>query len=500
MDHSAAPTVPLRSAAGRGVVAAAVLGSSVAMLDGTVVNVALPHIARDLGAQMDGLQWIVNGYTLTLAALVLLGGALGDRYGRRRVFLIGVIWFGVASMLCGVAPNTPLLVGARILQGIGAGLLTPGSLAMIQSSIRRGDRAAAIGMWSGLGGVAAAAGPFLGGWMVDALSWHWVFFINAPVVVLAVLAALKWVPESRGEGAVGRFDVAGSVLGAVGLAGITYALVQTDPLGPAIAAGVIGVASFAAFLIWERRAADPVLPPTLFASRQFSGINATTFFVYAALGGVLFFLVLYLQVVAGYSALTAGISLLPFTILMLLFSSRAGALGERIGPRRPLTVGPALSAAGVLLFLRIDAEADYLTEVLPAVLLLGIGMTITVAPLTASVLAAADQSHAGVASGVNNAVARAASLLAVAALPLLSGLTGDAYEDPAAFTSGFRTATFWCAGLLATGAVISALFVRDPAREPDCPRPAAHTHCAYDAPPLDPGVRQDAGGRLRSRS
>lgn len=484
--------VALRTSAGRGVVAAAVLGSSVAMLDGTVVNVALPHIGAEFGARMDGLQWIVNGYTLTLAALVLLGGALGDRYGRRRVFIIGVVWFGVASMLCGVAENTPMLVAARILQGIGAGLLTPGSLAMIQSSIAENDRARAIGAWSGLGGVAAAAGPFLGGWMVDALNWRWVFFINAPVVVVAVLATLKWVPESKTEGdADGRFDVLGSFLGALGLAGITYALVQSDPIGPAIAAGVIGVAAFTAFLLWERKTARPVLPPSLFKSRQFSAINAATFFVYAALGGVLFFLVLYLQTVAHYNALSAGVSLLPFTILMLLFSSRAGELGQRIGPRRPLTVGPAVAAAGTLLFLRIDADANYFTEVLPAVLLVGIGMTITVAPLTAGVLAAADQRHAGVASGVNNAVARAASLLAVAALPLVSGLTGNAYEDPAAFTSGFKVATLWCAGLLAAAAVISWLFVRDPAKEPES-RPPSRSHCAYDAPPLDPGVRQEA--------
>ena len=490
MTRPAAATVPLSSPAGKGVVLAAVLGSAVAMLDSTVVNVALPHIGAEFGAGMDGLQWIVNGYTLTLAALVLLGGALGDRYGRRRVFLIGVIWFGAASILCGAAVNTPTLVAARVLQGIGAGLLTPGSLAMIQSSIRGSDRARAIGMWSGLGGVAAAAGPFLGGWLVDAWNWRLVFLINVPVIALAVFATLKWVPETRAEGdGDGRFDVLGSVLGMVALGGVTYALVQSKPVGPAVAAALVGVAAAVAFLLVERRTARPVLPPSMFADRQFSGINATTFFVYAALGGILFFLVLYLQVVAKYSALGAGVSLLPFTILMLLFSSKAGEFGERFGPRRPLTIGPAVTGLGVLLMLRIDEHAPYLTQVLPAVLVIGVGMTITVAPLTAGVLAAAGEGHAGVASGVNNAVARAASLIAVAALPLISGLTGDAYEDPVAFTAGFHVATAACAVLLAAGALVSWLFVRDAARTPDCPRPASRMQCPLDAPQLDPGVR-----------
>ncbi|GLZ76014.1 MFS transporter [Actinorhabdospora filicis] len=479
--------LPLKSAQGRGVVFASVLGSAVAMLDGTVVNVALPHIGAEFGADMNGLQWIVNGYTLTLAALVLLGGALGDRFGRRKIFLIGVVWFGVASMLCGLAPSAGLLVAARIVQGIGAGLLTPGSLAMIQSSIREGDRAAAIGAWSGLGGVASAAGPFLGGWMVDSFDWRWVFYINVPVVALAVVATLVWVPESRAEGdREGRFDVLGSVLGAVALGGITYALVQTKPLGPAIAAAVIGVGAGIAFVVVERRSANPVLPLRLFRSRQFSGINAATFFVYAALGGVLFFLVMYLQLVAGFNALQAGISLLPFTVLMLLFSARAGALGARIGPRRPLTVGPALAGLGVLLFLRIGPGASYWTDVLPAVLVLGAGMTITVAPLTASVLAAAGEGHAGVASGVNNAVARAASLIAVAALPLVAGITGSAYEDPVLFERGFHIATIICAVLLGLGALVAWLTVRDPARPA---APDNRMHCSVSAPPLQAGSR-----------
>ncbi|ADD45972.1 MFS transporter [Stackebrandtia nassauensis] len=476
----------LATPAGRGIVLAAVLGSSVALLDGTVVNVALPHIGGDLGSGMDGLQWIVNGYTLMLAALVLTGGALGDRFGRRRLFLVGVIWFGVASALCGFAPNIGTLIVARIAQGIGAGLLTPGSLAIIQASIRKSDRAKAIGAWSGLGGVAAAAGPFLGGWLVDAFSWPWIFFLNIPLVIVSVLATLKWVPETRDETATGRFDITGNVLGALFLGGVTFALVQSGDPGPAIVAGVVGVACGIAFVIVERRSASPVLPPTMFASRQFTAINAVTFCVYAGLGGVLFFLVMQLQVVSGYSALEAGITMLPFTMLMLVFSARAGALGERLGPRLPLAVGSALSAIGILLLLGVGPDAPYLTRVLPGVLVLSVGMTITVAPLTAGVLAAADAAHAGVASGINNAVARAASLLAVAALPMAAGITGDSYEDPTAFAPGYRIAVVICAGLVLVGAVIAALLVSGREPEPEAPRPVCRTQCPYAAPQLEP--------------
>ncbi|CAM3538676.1 MFS transporter [Stackebrandtia soli] len=477
----------LASSAGRGIVAAAVLGSSLALLDGTVVNVALPHIGEEFSADLDALQWTVNGYTLTLAAVVLLGGALGDRFGRRRVFLIGVVWFGITSMLCGFATGSVELVVARCLQGIGAGLLTPGSLAIIQASIKEGDRASAIGAWSGLGGVAAAAGPLLGGWLVDAVNWRLVFFINAPLVVACVFATLRWVPETRDETRSGRFDIAGGALAVVFLGGVTYALVQYEPLVPALVAAGIGLAAGIALLVVERYAAAPVLPPRMFANRQFSAINAVTFFVYAGLGGVLFFLVMQLQVVSGYDALQAGLSMLPFTLLMLVFSARAGRLGQRIGPRLPLTVGPAMVAAGVLALVGVGAVAPYWTHVLPGVLLLSVGMTITVAPLTAGVLAATDVANAGVASGVNNAIARAANLLAVAALPLAVGLTGMAYTDPVAFTSGYRLAIMLCAGMFVVGALISLLWVRNPAHASANP-PATHTQCSPNSPQLDPGT------------
>lgn len=484
---------PLASPAGRGIVLAAVLGSSVALLDGTVVNVALPHIGTDLGSKMDGLQWIVNGYTLMLAALVLTGGALGDRFGRRRLFLIGVIWFGIASVLCGLAGDIGTLIGARFAQGIGAGLLTPGSLAIIQASIRKSDRAKAIGAWSGLGGVAAAAGPFLGGWLVDAFDWPWIFFLNVPLVAVSVLATLKWVPETRDETATGRFDITGNVLGALFLGGITFALVQSANPVPALVAAAIGLGCGVGFVLVERRSAAPVIPPTMFASRQFTAINVVTFCVYAGLGGVLFFLVMQLQVVSGYTALEAGITMLPFTLLMLAFSARAGALGERLGPRLPLTIGSAIAAVGVLLLLGVGEQAPYLTRVLPGVLVLSIGMTIVVAPLTAGVLAAADSSHAGVASGINNAVARAASLFAVAAMPLAAGLTGDSYEDPAAFAPGYRIAIVICAVLLLAGAVVAAVAVSSRTPEPSAPKPLCRTQCPYAAPQLEPDADAPAG-------
>lgn len=476
--------IPLNTPTGRGIVFAAVLGSSVALLDGTVVNVALPHIGRDLDAQLDGLQWIVNGYTLMLASVVLLGGALGDRFGRRRIFLVGIIWFGLASLLCGLATNIVTLVVARVLQGIGAGLLTPGSLAILQASLRRDDRAKAIGAWSGLGGVAAAAGPFLGGWLVDAISWQWVFLINVPVVVTCVFAALRWVPESRDTTTGGRFDLPGSSLAAVFLGGVTFALVEQGS-GALVAASIALVAG-AAFWFVERRATAPVVPGELFADRQFSSINVVTFFVYAALGGVLFFLVMQLQVVSGYSALEAGITMLPFTLLMLAFSAKAGELGDRIGPRWPLAVGSLLAAVGVFLLIGVGADAPYLTTVLPGVLVLSIGMTIVVAPLTAGVLAAVDVAHAGVASGINNAVARAAGLIAVAALPLIAGLRGDAYNDPLAFGLGYQIAIALCALLYLIAAVIAAVAVRDPKKA--MVERAAKTQCPYNAPQLDPGV------------
>ncbi len=455
------------TARGRAVLLATILGSGMTMLDGTVVAVALPAIGRDLDASLDGLQWTVNGYTLTLAALILLGGSLGDRFGRRRLFLIGTVWFAVASLLCGLAPNLFVLVIARALQGIGGALLTPGSLAILQASFRPGDRAKAIGAWTGFGGIAGAIGPFAGGWLVEGPGWRWVFLLNLPLAALVVLVTLRSVPESADPDAVRALDVPGAVLAAGGLAGLTFGLIAWPEAGPAsvrvwgpLLVGVLGLGLFVAA---ERRSSHPMLPLEVFGNRLFSATNLVTFAVYAALSGVFFLLVVVLQVVAGFSPVASGAALLPVTICMLFLSARFGALGQRIGPRIPMTVGPLVAGAGVLLFARIGPGVGYVTDVLPGAVLLGLGLSLTVAPLTATVLAAAEDRHAGVASGVNNAVARAAGLLAVAAVPLVAGITPAVYADPVRFGHAAGQGMLVCAGLLALGGLLSFAIVRSPA-------------------------------------
>ena len=448
------------TAAGRWVLLATILGSGVAMLDATVVNVALKTIGRDLGAGFDGLQWTLNGYTLTLAALILLGGSLGDRFGRRKVFVLGTVWFAAASLLCGVAQDVPSLVAARALQGVGGALLTPGSLALISASFDPRDRGAAVGAWSGLGGVAGAAGPFVGGWLVEHVSWRAVFLVNLPLAAVVVWVALRHVPESRDTRAAPALDVAGAVLAALGLAGITYGFI-----GGSWPAGLGGLVVLAVFVLVERRSSHPLVPLELFGSRLFVAANLVTFVVYAAISTVFFLLVLQLQVVVGFAPLAAGAATLPVTVLMLLLSARAGALAQRTGPRLPMTVGPLVAAAGLLLMLRVGPGASYLPDVLPAVVVFGLGLSTLVAPLTATVLGAAPQHLAGTASGVNNAVARTAGLLAVAALPVVVGLGGDAYTSAEAFDPGFRRAVVIAAGLLVVGSVVAAALVRSPPAE-----------------------------------
>ncbi|MFC9394125.1 MFS transporter [Streptomyces sp. NPDC057027] len=479
--------VRMASGTGRWVLFTTVLGSGMALLDSTVVNIALPHIGEDLGADLGALQWTVNAYMLTLAGLILLGGSLGDRYGRRRVFVIGVVWFAAASLLCGLAPNAGVLIAARALQGVGGALLTPGSLALIQASFHPDDRARAVGLWSGFGGVGAAIGPFVGGWLVDGPGWRWVFLLNVPLAAVCVPVALRHVPESRDETAHGRFDVLGAFLGAAALALVTYALIAA-----AWWAGVAGVAVGAGFVLVERRRGEQAMvPPSIFRSKMFTAVNLVTLCVYAAFGGFFFLAALQLQVVAGYSALGAGMALLPTTVLMLLLSARSGELGEKIGPRIPLTVGPLLCAAGMLLMLRVGEDASYVRDVLPAMLVLGLGMTALVAPLTATVLASVDVSRAGLASGINNAAARAAGLIAVAALPLLAGMGPEAYRSADEFASTFRRAMPMCAGILVVGAAIAWTTMRTPAAAADC-HPECKVHCGVQAPPLDPGERDAA--------
>jgi EmrB/QacA subfamily drug resistance transporter len=476
-----------------------VLGSSLAMLDSTIVNVALPRIGRQFGSSLAGLQWTVNAYTLTLAGLILLGGSLGDRFGRRKVFMIGVVWFALASALCGLAPSIEVLIGARALQGIGGALLTPGALAIIQASFTPADRPRAIGAWSGLGGVAGAIGPFVGGWLIATAGWRWAFLLNLPLAVLVVIVAARHVPESRDESEHHGFDVLGAVLAATTLAGLTYALTEAPSKGSkagVVVAAVVGVAAGAAFVMVERRrsagrGASPMLPLGIFTSRQFTAVNIVTFVVYGGMGVQFFLLVVDLQVVADYSPIVAGTSLLPVTILMLLLSSRAGALAQRIGPRYLMSTGLVVAAAGMLLTARIGPHASYVADVLPAALVFGLGLSGIVAPLTATVLATADIRHAGVASGVNNAVARAAGLLAVAGVPPAVGLTGTAYNDPAVFDHGFHKAMTFAALLLVAAAVLTFLIVHDDVLSSDeaTASPECDFNCPVGAPPLEPGTR-----------
>ncbi|MFE9602696.1 MFS transporter [Streptomyces hokutonensis] len=488
--------VRIASPQGKWILLTTVLGSSMAMVDSTVVNVALPRIGRDLNADLAALQWTVNAYMLTLAGLILLGGSLGDRYGRRKIFVLGVVWFAAASLLCGLAPNTGVLIAARALQGVGGALLTPGSLALIQASFHPDDRARAVGLWSGFGGIGAAIGPFLGGWLVDGPGWRWVFLINVPMALVCAPIAVRHVPESADGRTHGRFDVLGAALGAIALALVTYALIEASDgsLPVVIVTAVAGVAAGVAFVYVEKRSPDPMMPPSIFASRQFTAVNLVTLCVYAAFSGFFFLTALQLQVVAGYSALEAGTALLPTTALMLLFSARSGELAQRIGPRIPLTVGPLLCAAAMLLMLRVGPDASYLADVVPALLVMGAGMVILVAPLTATVLASVDTARAGLASGINNAAARAAGLIAIAALPLLAGMGSEAYRSASAFDHAFDRAMGWCAGVLVVGSILACATVRRP--PPDCRHPECLTHGSITAPPLEPRVgkgRLDAG-------
>jgi EmrB/QacA subfamily drug resistance transporter len=457
--------IELSSRTGRGIVAAAVLGSGMAILDGTVTTVALVRIGQDLNASLADLQWVTNGYLLSLASLILLGGSLGDRYGRRKIFVLGVLGFAVTSAFCGVAQTPGQLIAARVLQGVAGALLTPGSLAMIEATIRHEDRAKAIGSWSGLGGAAAAIGPFVGGWLVQYASWRWAFFLNIPLAALTVLLAVRTVPETRDEEAGHRFDVLGAVLATASLALVTYALIEYESLGPVWTTVVvlIGLATGLGFAAVERRAANPMVQPSLFTERQFTGANLMTFVVYGALGAVSFFLTLQLQTVLGYGPLIAGLATLPMTLLMLFLAAKGGELGARIGPRLPMTVGPAVCAVGVALLAGVGQGSSYVVAVLPGVVVFGLGLCLLVAPLTATVLAAAPDRYAGAASGVNNAVARAGSLLAVAALPAVVGLSGTAYRDAAVFTAAYRTAMWICAGLLVAGGLVSWVLIRNTA-------------------------------------
>jgi EmrB/QacA subfamily drug resistance transporter len=492
---SGPPAVPgsedglvLASPQGRWVLLATVLGSAVASIDATVVGIALPAIGRDFHVGLAALQWVVTAYTMTLAGLLLLAGSLGDKYGRKKVFMIGVIWFAVASLGCSVAPDATILILARALQGVGAALLTPGSLAILEAVFRPDDRGKAIGAWSGYAGVGTAIGPFIGGYLVQAVSWRLIFVINLPLAALVVAVTLRHVPESRDPEATGPIDVRGGTLVTLGLIGLTYGLIE-GPGGnwtrPAVLAALLGgIALLGAFVWQEQRMVAPMLPLSLFASTQFTATNLITFVVYGGIGGALFLLPIELQQVSGYTALEAGISLLPVTVITLALSRRSGALAARIGPRLQMTVGPVMVGIGLALFSRITSSGDYLTEVLPAVVVFGFGLAVTVAPLTSTVLAAAPAERAGIASAVNNDVARAAALIAVALLPAAGGITGDAYRHPALFSGGFHSASLISAALCVAGGVLALFTVRNPAPAgPGQARLVPALHCALDAPP-----------------
>jgi EmrB/QacA subfamily drug resistance transporter len=410
------------------VLVAAILGTTVVTVDSTVVNVALPAIADDLGGGLAGQQWTSNAYLVTLGSLLLIGGSLGDLFGERRVFALGVAGFGVTSLLCAVAPTIELLVAARALQGVCGALLTPAALAVIVAVFPPDERGKAVGAWTAWGGIGTVLGPLIGGQLVDTASWRWIFLINIPVVLITLFLVFRAVPEGRERPAEARVDVVGATLCALGLAGMTFGLIEQPLRGwgdPAVFLTLaIGALLFAGFIAWEAHTRYPMLPLGLFRRRNFAIGNIETFSMYGGLGVLFFLLVLFLQQIAGYSALEAGLSSVPVTIVMFALSTRFGMLADRYGPRFFMGVGPLVAAVGLALFLPLDADVDYVTDLLPGLLVFALGLSMTVAPLTATVLADADEHNAGIASGTNNAIARVASLVAIAAV---GALVADGY-------------------------------------------------------------------------
>ena len=495
---------------------ACILGSGIAFLDGTVVNVALPAIADDLDAGLSTQQWVVEAYLLTLGSFLLIGGSLGDLFGRRRVFVAGLAGFGVTSLMCALAPDANVLIGFRALQGIAGAVLVPSTMGIIMAVFEEGERAAAIGSWTAWTGIATVVGPLAGGLLVEA-SWRWVFLINLPLAAVTIMLTLRALPDDRpAPEQRSRVDVKGAALAAFGLAGPVFALIEqplrgwSDPLiwGPLVG----GILLLVAFVLVELRERDPMVPMDLFRRRNFAWGNLATLMMYAGLGILFFFLVLFLQQVAGYSPIEAGIALLPVTILLFLLSKRFGALADRFGPRWFMTVGPFVGAAGLLMLLRLDIEADYWTQLLPGLVVFGIGLAATVAPLTAAVLGGVEVEHAGIASGINNSIARVAGLLAVAVAgvfvsstfsstlderlagvpltPAAEVAVAEARDKPLAAEvpptvrgadrvevqtalddaslDAFRVAVIFGAGLVFAAGVLSLVGVRDPHREVSC--------------------------------
>jgi EmrB/QacA subfamily drug resistance transporter len=448
---------------------AAILGSGVATIDGSIINVALPSIERDLGGGLSAQQWISNGYLLTLGSLILIGGSLGDIYGERRVFSIGVTAFGLFSVACATAPTIGVLLAARALQGMAGALLTPSSLAVIVATFSDRQRSGAIGAWTAWGAIASIVGPLGGGLIIDNASWRWIFAINVPVVALTLALVFAAVPKSEGS-RHRHVDLPGAALAVLGLAGIVFALIEQPHYGwdsPAILVPLLGGAAlFAGFLGYERRAQEPMVELALFARRNFSFGNAQTFTMYAGLAILFFFLVIFLQEVAGYSAIESGVATLPVTLVMFTLSRRFGALADRYGPRAFMACGPLLAAGGVLLLLRAGIHTSYVRDLLPGLVLFALGLSMTVAPLTATVLAGAEASDAGIASAINNAIARIAGLVGIAVIGVVVAgtLAGDSFGRNAGSVHAFHQALVICAALIATGGVTAAVGIENPRR------------------------------------
>ena len=449
---------------------AAILGSGVVMIDGTIVNVALPAIERDLGGGLSAQQWVSNLYLLTLGSLILIGGSLGDIYGERKVFSIGVAAFGAFSVLCAVAPTIGVLFVARSLQGAAGALLTPSSLAVIVAAFPERQRGGAIGAWTAWGAIAAIVGPLAGGLIVDNASWRWIFAINVPLVLATLVLIRAAVPATTGD-RTRRVDLVGAGLCVLGLGGMVFALIEQPHYGwgslAILAPFIVGASVFAAFLAYERRAKDPMLELALFKRRNFTIGNLETLTMYAGLSILFFFLIIFLQEVAGFDAVKAGTSTLPVTLMMFAFSRRFGALADRLGPRLFMGGGPMIAAAGILLLLRAGIHTSYLGDLLPALLVFGLGLSLTVAPLTATVLAVADEKDAGIASGINNAVARVAGLVGISVIGVVvaSTLPGDTFGRDAGSVRAFHEAIIICASLVAAGGVAAAVGIVNPRPE-----------------------------------
>ncbi len=470
---------------------AAILGSGVAAIDGSIVNVALPAIERDLGGGLPAQQWVSNGYLLALGSLILIGGSLGDIYGERRIFALGVGAFGVLSLACAVAPTIGLLIAARVLQGAAGALLTPSSLAIIVAAFPPKERGAAIGSWTAWGGIAVIAGPLAGGWIVDQVSWRWVFAINVPLVLVTIALVFAAVPATA-RAAGRRVDLAGAALCALGLGGLVFALIEEPRYGWGSAAILVpligGAAAFTAFLLYERETPEPMLKLALFARRNFTVANVETLTMYAGLSILFFFLVIFLQQVAGYSALRSGLTTVPATLVMFALSRRFGALADRYGPRLFMCAGPLIAAAGILLFLRVGMHVSYARDLLPGLLVFSLGLSMTVAPLTATVMADADQGDAGIASAINNAIARVAGLVGISVIGVVVAgtLSGDTFGANAGSVHAFHMAVAICAVLVAAGGVAGGVGIVNPRRAVKaqdcaggqlvgCPAPAAET-------------------------